>query len=583
MQLFVTHNGRQLTSSNDEFVHNGETFRYRYSCSSERVYLSDPAGGNWREAMDGDYGLSLISRPDYFVMNRRTGTEIAIGQHLPNGNRVDSIAEDSHFYASGVVYTSSRIQYQADFIPISRFDEAPPTLPPYKRGCEFDPQRETGHMLIDGEWRPYREVRQLNGFYYWTRSHVELDGAVVAIADTVVSATGRRFPITDAVEYEGATYGRTECVDFTMVDVELPEDAATLVPVRLCASLYDCGAAIIRRIHPVEDLGEWVPIPLVGPRCYADEGDTVLVMDTGEREYHPRADTDDWNGRTYSQSWLYDHTFECECCEERYDNDDYSCDGRCVDCDEESEDSEGDHRIRDYSSRSAERFDPEEDIPIKFGIEFEVESASGERSEMLDEFDRRLPSRYAIYKSDGSLSDYNGVEVVTRPDSPAVHKRIWKHVLASSALRDLMRCSSNCGIHIHVSRAPLKPLRIGRMLVFLNDPANRDLVLKVAGRYGGTYSEYRTGKRLADGRVPKGSRYEALNLCSDKTIEFRLFASAKAETADGFIKNIEFVEALLAFTDVATSGNRGLTTAAFRAFVAGRRKDWPALHKHINA
>jgi hypothetical protein len=462
-----------------------------------------------------------------------------------------------------------------DYIPRTRLDQPPPVVPEYKRGVDFDPARTTGHMLIDGEWRPYREVRQLNGRYYWTGAHAEINNVLFPIEETVVTNRGSRIPIADSVTVEGGRiHNKADCEQLDGVWYH----RSTL------RRLVDSGACVVRYLAPSESIAaDVVEVPYVHDLAYALLEDAVEVGCGG---WHPMGDTDEWCGDYYPSSWIDDNTFYCESCGERFHNDDYGgdgCCGNCDCCDDEEEHSEYyDSRIKECSCRTANNYPAEENVPLKFGIEFEVESRSGMRPALLDRLDASLPSRYAIYKSDGSLSDYEGVEIVTRPDSPAVHKRIWSSVL-DDTLRNLLGITNSCGIHIHVTRAPLSPLRIGRMLVFLNDPRNERLVRKIAGRYNGSYCELRNDKKLADGKRNGYSRYEGLNLTGSRTIEFRLFKSGEAATVNGFLKNIEFVEALLAFTDLAVSGNRLLDTDSFMRFITGRKKDYPQLVKFLTA
>ena len=327
-------------------------------------------------------------------------------------------------------------------------------------------------------------------------------------------------------------------------------------------------------IHPDEDVPDgYVRVPLIGDLAYCYEDETVWVRDESPRVRHPEDDVEMWCGDYYTCSYIEEEIFVCDCCGDRHHNDDYGSNGYCVNCDE---DEDRDSRIRDYGCRSANRYAPEKDVPLKFGIEFEVESQN--RSRLLDILDSKLPSQYVVYKEDGSLSYERGVEIVTRPDCPSVHKRVWAS--AFPHFQNYLECSSGCGIHIHVSRAKLGVLQIGKLLVFLNASDNATLVGKVAGRYDESYCSVRP-KTLGSSRTCNNGRHDILNVTGDRTIEFRMFSSKRSQTAELFIKNIEFVEALMAFTAPGAAGVRDLTTEKFLTFVRARAKAYPHLVKFL--
>jgi hypothetical protein len=239
-------------------------------------------------------------------------------------------------------------------------------------------------------------------------------------------------------------------------------------------------------------------------------------------------------------------------------------------------------RIRNYSNNYANSLIPEEDIPIKFGIELEVGTDKGTGIEqcattMADALsDREDFANYGVFKMDGSIQ-CGGFEVVTRPDSPAVHKRIWSKALAVPKVREQMSSWSNryCGMHIHVSRAPLSTLWIGRILVTINSPDMSSLVTAVAGRGSMNYAQ-REDKRLTSGKSRYGDRYEAVNTTGQHTIEFRIFRG----TLDpkGFVRNVEFVEAVLDFTRPASTSLRDIgKVESFVEFIKKSRKAYPVL------
>ena len=247
-------------------------------------------------------------------------------------------------------------------------------------------------------------------------------------------------------------------------------------------------------------------------------------------------------------------------------------------------------RIRNYTNRAAGCFTPEKNVPIKFGIELEVgcdrgygrSDCAAVMAEAIDKSGTNI-EQYAIFKEDGSLSSCDGFEIVTRPDCPSVHKRIWDVTLSDPLVTKHMSSFNNgkCGIHIHVSRAPLTELWIGRLLVLVNSPSNRPMIHKIAGRGANDYTRY-YDKKLSDGKGQGIERYEALNIGGSETIEFRVFRGTLNH--DSFLKNIEFVEAALEFTRPHTRSLREMDTPKpFLDFVSKERKLYPHLYAFLRA
>lgn len=432
----------------------------------------------------------------------------------------------------------------------------------YLREPEFIPYLESGILHLQDQSIPIDSVGWCNGPYN-TDTHivvdhrsavilksdsVEIDGTVYHMSDTRTTHDGRVLPEWRTVEIDGELYDRN--------DVH----------------------RLINRLGTEE--GWSVHEPEGRTFIESHDGwatDDYVVVCYGSDEYILDNDAVYWEGEVYSEEWTDSNTFVCDDCGERYHNDDYGSDGRCNECYNERC---GDRRIRDYTCRDAADYPSEKNVPIKFGIELEVEPKYGNTQASLDVFDSVLPYRYAIYKSDGSLSD-EGFEIVTRPDCPSVHKRIWDEALCDERVaRTTTSWSSGCcGIHIHVSRRPLSDLWVGRMLVFINSPSMAPLIEKVAGRYNRGYCEIDHKKKLTDGKCGCGdTRYAALNTTAHKTIEFRIFRGTI--NRERFLKNIEFVEAVLAYCRPAGRSLRTIDDPdKFVAFVASNRKLYPCLHK----
>ena len=303
-----------------------------------------------------------------------------------------------------------------------------------------------------------------------------------------------------------------------------------------------------------------------------------LVNCAGSGEQCWRGATRRVDGQLYSRSWFDAHAGSCNCCGNYF----IPAAGatRCDSCR-----LDGKYRVQSYSNREANYFKPERNVPIKFGIELEVGCDRGFKRSTCTKtiVDAIGIDDYAVLKEDGSISECSGFEIVTRPDAPEVHKRVWLGALAVPEVRQQMSSWTNgkCGIHIHVSRKPLSDLWVGRMLVLINADSMQSLVHTVAGRGSSSYTKY-IKKKLTDGLACELSddRYEALNTSGEHTIEFRIFRGT-LEPA-GFIKNIEFVEAVLAYCKPAARSLRDIDKPdKFIEFVYKSRKQYPVLNEFL--
>jgi hypothetical protein len=316
-----------------------------------------------------------------------------------------------------------------------------------------------------------------------------------------------------------------------------------------------------------------------------------------------REDSEELDGRWYNATSVG----ECSCCETRHlrndlyldPNGDRICEGcyeeACSCCDrcgatcftenlEYSEDSDdnlcedcvrrSNRLIKDYSDKSANRKPPEYQGKDKYGIELEAEHKRNaeEGAEYVAQF---LDKNYVTFKRDGSLGA-NGFEIVTRPDGMEVHKRKFKALFDDGPGKHLSSWSNGrCGMHVHINRAALSPLQLGKLLCFLNEPTNVGMISRVAGRKPGRWC-HAYKKKITDIHQ-SGERYVALNITS-KTAEVRIFRGTLSQA--GFFKNLEFVQALVEFCAPA---NRGITEAvSAKEFCKWLpRKQYPTLHKFL--
>ena len=191
--------------------------------------------------------------------------------------------------------------------------------------------------------------------------------------------------------------------------------------------------------------------------------------------------------------------------------------------------------------------------------------------------------RCAIAKHDGSLSD-GGFELVT---VPLTTEQVYGIFKAFKTLGN-GRCSAwdkgnEVGHHIHLTRAAIGPLTLGKLLVFMNADVNHQFLEAIAGRPAG-FNHF-SSKKLTD--CTNNDRYEVVNV-TGSTVEFRLFKSNLYSKA--ILKNHEFAVAAVRFCEQASHGFGEVDTSSdplhfvnFRSFVARNRNTYRYLHEYMLA
>ena len=191
-----------------------------------------------------------------------------------------------------------------------------------------------------------------------------------------------------------------------------------------------------------------------------------------------------------------------------------------------------------------------------FGVELEMEhkrdSATGQHdlATALGGCNGGLPDvagRYVLAR-DGSLNQ-TGVEIITNPYTLDYHRTTfgWDKILgAVASIGKSGKGTDRCGMHVHMNRAAISALTLGKMLVFVNHPDNTGLIERIAQRR----SDYarRVVKRITEGKATSGQKYESLHI-TEKTIECRLFrGNLRPERV---LKNLEFCHSLVTYCSVA--------------------------------
>jgi hypothetical protein len=176
----------------------------------------------------------------------------------------------------------------------------------------------------------------------------------------------------------------------------------------------------------------------------------------------------------------------------------------------------------------------------------------------------------AICKHDGTVhlndditSKERSFEIVSLPGTLEEHKTLWNRFFdKKNGVANLLQgFNTTGGMHVHMNSAAFTPLHILKLNRFINDVKNREFLYRIAGRKENRYTMYHnlspelTKKTfLLEGNFPAANgRYSSINLTNKserkKTIEIRVFQSNVSKV--GFMKNLEFVDAVYNFTRYA--------------------------------
>ena len=217
--------------------------------------------------------------------------------------------------------------------------------------------------------------------------------------------------------------------------------------------------------------------------------------------------------------------------------------------------------------------------------------------------------QYALCENDGSLND--GFEMVTGYTGLDVHAQqlaFFKNRFIGAKSHN----TSTCGLHVHVCKAGMSLLHASKLVLFINDSANYELVKAIARRTESTYSQFKDKKTdkswvkdavlrvrpranddpedLARNKEYRkenalcclnSSRYEALNFNNTNTVEFRLFkGTLKYET---IMACLEF--AFISWFFARDTSQTQLTTANFLQYICleNNRRDTRFLRAYLES
>lgn len=199
----------------------------------------------------------------------------------------------------------------------------------------------------------------------------------------------------------------------------------------------------------------------------------------------------------------------------------------------------------------------------------------------------------AILKNDGSIEGA-GFEIVSLPGTLLYHQTQWGDGFFKPLVENCRGwAEKSCGMHVHLSRAALTHLQVGRLAAFITDERNTSFIEKVAGRASTGYSQIKE-KKITDVKMPRRGhrtyaqganglsygrgeedRRQAVNLMKKGTVEIRIFQSNVSQV--GFLKNLEFCDAAANFC--RTASNEALTQERFLVWMHDRRGLYPNFTK----
>jgi hypothetical protein len=218
------------------------------------------------------------------------------------------------------------------------------------------------------------------------------------------------------------------------------------------------------------------------------------------------------------------------------------------------------------------------------GIELEYESPESTAKDVYNAL-----KDHVVLKRDGSLD--GGFEIVSAPASMNIHLEQFKNFMFEN---QVVRAS--CGMHVHVDKAYLTALQIGKIQAFMYNASNAQYLTKIAGRNteGHSYANTRLNRTFSTGYVPRTSYKEkgmhrtegnhgvGLNISSKGTIEFRIFSSPN--TFEDFRIKLEFVRALVEYCSPAAVDAPLELVKDYKTFLGWlkhQRRSYPSLHKTI--
>jgi hypothetical protein len=151
-------------------------------------------------------------------------------------------------------------------------------------------------------------------------------------------------------------------------------------------------------------------------------------------------------------------------------------------------------------------------------------------------------------EEDSSLCSEHGIEIIGAPmllsEYHAKANRWRRFCDEATDVKCWFGRNGSYGQHISANTRDVGQLTLSRAICFIHD--NEEFVTQLAGREGCSYGRYKKGLKCSTARREATDMHNATQYCEQRSrLEFRIFRANRRW--DGFIKNVEFVHAVMAF------------------------------------
>lgn len=197
------------------------------------------------------------------------------------------------------------------------------------------------------------------------------------------------------------------------------------------------------------------------------------------------------------------------------------------------------------------------------GIQLQLQNSNDNAKQTTDFINQVSKNKKLICKSDGSLSDLYGVEIVTQPCTYNYHLRSfgWQNIF-NLIKKYHMNNVSNSGLHYHLSKNNFSLQQLKGLDYFVNHCVTYLSLL--GGRdYGNTYSYNPATPNKEQWGANKTDRFEAVNFENQNTVQLRFPQST--DNYNIFKKRLRMIHNIcklvkfFTFQDMKLMDQQGLT------------------------
>jgi len=218
------------------------------------------------------------------------------------------------------------------------------------------------------------------------------------------------------------------------------------------------------------------------------------------------------------------------------------------------------------------------EMRLLFGVEYEIHvPGSITIGHVAGEIMTCPLKNFFIAKSDASIG--RGFELCSVPATLNAHRIVWTAFFNMFGEAPGIKTLENTGLHVHVTKAALSPLIVGKLLAFYNKPMNSSLIKHVSRREPhNQWSNILSNLGIKAAANPfSTTKYSIVNTVPLHTIEIRCFKAPT--TLEEMLAAIQFVDATVQFCKETSMKSLGFDS--FLGFVeeARNQKQYRELHK----